>query len=110
VRVWRHATSVIGADVTFGDDGLTVRAGEDFTVSSGLVRASLTSPQILDALSGRRASRSVGPRVVRAYHEESLRLPLTSLDPGTYVQAAVLRAVMNPQRMFLAVGDPITAP
>jgi hypothetical protein len=110
VHVWQHATSVIGADVTFGDEGVTVRAGEDFTVSSGLVRAGLTGAQILDAISARRASRSAGPRVVRAYHEEALRLPLASLAPGTYVQAAVLRAVMNPQRVFLAVGDPISTP
>ena len=110
MRIWGHATSVIGADVTFGEDGLTVRAGEDFTVSGGLVRASLSEAEILDALSRRRAARTVGPRVVRAYHDAAVRLPIASLGPGTYVQAAVLRAVMNPQRMFLAVGDPITVP
>jgi hypothetical protein len=107
IRIWRHTTSVIGADVTFQDDGLTVRANEDVTVSTGLVRASLTGQQILDALSGPRASRASGPRLVRAYHDQTLALSLEALAPGTYVQAAVLHAVMNPQRTFLAVGDPI---
>ncbi len=107
IRIWRHTTSVIGADVTFQDDGLNVRAVEDVTASTGLVRASLSGQQILDALSGRRASRASGPRLVRAYHDRQLGLSLEGLAPGTYVQAVVLRALMNPQRTFLAVGDPI---
>jgi hypothetical protein len=108
VHVWRHATSVIGADVTFGDDGLTVEAGEDVTVTAGVFPAELAEPRIVDALSGHRTARVSANQLVPAYHPRTLPLSLAGLPPGSYVQAAMLRAAMNPTRTFLAVGDPVT--
>ena len=107
VGVWRHASSVVGADVTFGPDGLVVDAGEDVTVTAGIFPAKLSSPTILDRLgSSRRAAAK--STLVHAGRPRLIRLLPSPRPGGTCVQAIVLRAVMNPERTFLAVSDPMT--
>jgi hypothetical protein len=106
VDVWHHATSVIGADVTFGDAAVTVQADEDVTANAGLFAANASEPRILDALSGRPTARTTASIVVHAYRPRTVALSVHALPPGSYVQAVYLRAVMNPERTFLAVGDP----
>ena len=108
IRLWRHATTVIGADVTFAAEGLTVAAAEDVTVTAGIFPAVLSTARIVDALSGRRTTGVSPNTLVRAYHSRALPLSLRGLPRGSYVQAAILRAAMNPERTFLAVGDPIS--
>jgi hypothetical protein len=110
VDVWRHATSVIGADVTFEDAALGVGAEEDVTATAGIFASKLSEPRILDALAGRRAgaTKASATLAIRAYHPRTIALSTAGLAPGSYVQAVYLRAAMNPQRTFLAVGDPFT--
>ena len=75
----------------------TVRDSSNCTVSwatpSALEEVSLAEFYNPDGVAGR-------PRLIRL---------LPSRRPGgTCVQAVVLRAVMNPERTFLAVSDPMT--
>jgi hypothetical protein len=104
--VWRHATTVIGSDVTFGRDGLTVDAGEDVTVTAAILPAKLSSSIILDRLGSSRV-KAAKTRLVRAGHPRLIRLLPSRAPGGKCVQAVVLRAVMNPDRTFLAVSDPM---
>lgn len=106
-QTWRHARSVIGADVTFDDEALTVQAAEDVIATTGVLPASLSSAQILEALSLQAPSAS-STKLVRAYRPAEIRPELGALRPGTYVEAVLLRAAMNPDRTFVAVSDPVT--
>ena len=106
VNVWHHASSVIGADVTFEDTGLTVEADEDVTAKAGVFASGLSEPRILDVLSGRRDGKTTASLPIRAYRPRTLPVSTGGLARGSYVQAVLLRAAMNPQRTFLAVSDP----
>jgi hypothetical protein len=106
VHVWQHATSVIGADVTFNDSSVTVGAEEDVTATAGVFASSLSEPRIVDALTGHRPSKATETALVRAYRPRPVQLSTAGLAPGSYVQAVLLSAAMNPTRTFLAVGDP----
>ena len=109
LKIWRHSGSVVGADVTFGDASLTVRAAEAVTASTGFLPASLTESQMIAALSRHgRTVQSASVVGVRAYRNVTIPLRPTNLAAGVYVQAVVLRAAMNSQRTFLAVSDPFT--
>jgi hypothetical protein len=108
-RAWRHATTVIGAEVSFDEDGtITVCAAEDASVTTGLFPGTATNSEILDGLSRRLASsRATHPRLLRAYRPAELAFDVGTPRRRTYVRAVVLRALMNPERTFVAVSDPV---
>jgi hypothetical protein len=106
---WHHTTTVLGADVTFDGPTITVEAGEDVSVTAGVFPSTTESDKILDELLANRVPASASQRVVHAYRPSTFPVSLESLAPGPYVAAVVLRAVMNPERDFLAVSDPILA-
>jgi hypothetical protein len=108
-RWWRHTESVVGADVTFGDDGaLTIQAEEEATATAGIFTASLSTPELIEGLARRAASARSRVHLVRAYRPKLLDLDAAYLPRGRYVHAVLLRAAMNPKRTFLAVSDPFT--
>jgi hypothetical protein len=105
---WHPATGVIGADVTFDGSSVTVRAGEEVTATTGVFPATFPTGKILEALDRHPASaRTTAPLILRPNRDLTISARLSALAPGTYVEAVSLRATMNPDRVFFAVGDPI---
>jgi hypothetical protein len=101
---WRHTQTVIGADVTFGDDGtLTLEAAEEAIARAGIFPTTATEAEITKALS----RGDVRLRLVRAYRPATIDVGAAPPTKGTYVNAVLLRAAMNPERKFLAVSDPL---
>jgi hypothetical protein len=101
---WRHTQTVVGADVTFGDDGtLTLEAAEEAIARAGNFPTTATEAEITKALS----RGDVRPRLVRAYRPATIDVGAAPPTKGTYVNAVLLRAAMNPERSFLAVSDPL---
>ena len=105
-QIWRHTDTVVGADVTFEDDGsLMLEAAEDATARAGVFPATATEAEITTALS----RGTVKVRFVQAYRAMKIDVPAKAPTRGTYVRAVLLRAAMNSERKFLAVSDPVVA-
>ena len=101
---WRHTETVVGADVTFGDDGsLTLEAAEEATARTGIFPTTATEAEITTTLS----RGAVKLRLVRAYRPTRIDVVAKAPATRTYVHAVLLRAAMNPERKFLAVSDPL---
>ena len=80
---WRHATRVVGADVSLRGRFVVVRAAEGYSYSVGILRASRT----LSATEG-----DAGANV-------TLQLKLPKLSHGTYRVVVKLSAETNPSRL-----------
>jgi polysaccharide biosynthesis protein PslG len=114
---WRHASGVVGANVSFSskrlfprhrrDWGFGVTAAEQATYTGAIFRL----PAPLAAI--RRLTASTAPTAVatsagliRAHWKPRLRFPARQLQPGRYVFAVRIRASMNPHRTTLRVSKP----
>lgn len=107
--VWHHTTGVAGATATFGG-GITVGSEEESSYSAGIVR--LAGAPSRHAVS-RALEVGVAPLVssfsdghLGGGRSATLRFPLATLAPGSYVYAVSLRATMNPDRSTLLLSQP----
>jgi hypothetical protein len=113
-RVWRHATSVIGAGARFS--GLSkpkplanrhwafkTTADEEAIYRAGIFRAPTSRAQIARALARGRGVLSKSG-VVNAHWTPLVKFPGKKLKRGSYVYAIELRAAMNPARKSLFIS------
>ena len=115
-RVWRHATSVIGAGARFSDLGrpkllvnrfwaFNATADEDATFRAGIFRAGADRAGIVRGLASGRAALSASGRV-NAHWTPLVKFPGKRLGRGMYVYAIELRSAMNPARRTFVVSSP----
>jgi hypothetical protein len=116
-RMWRHATSVIGAGASF--PGLATpkklvnlywasktTADEEAAYRAGIVRAATSKGQISRALATGRGGVLSKSGTVNAHWSPHVKFPRKKLRRGAYVYAIELRAAMNPARKSLFISRP----
>lgn len=118
---WRHASTVIGADVAFlsakppAARSLSTTAAEEATFRAGVLRLPSSKPlgaNGLKRLAGL-LSRANAPQLalnasgkLKAYQSRTVRFPRKTLKNGYYVYGLQLAATMNPGRTKLFVSKP----